>query len=114
MSKSGSKLITGQCHCGAVKYEATGPIFRQGECDCRACQRATGTLGSPNVGVKPDDFRIVKGTPAQYKSENNVDCEAGTYHFCAHCGSPLFWRAPDGFEVAILVGSLDDTSVYRM
>ncbi len=106
------KTITGQCHCGAVKYESTGPIFRQGECDCRACQRATGTLVSPNVGVKPDSFRIIQGKPSQYKAPSNEGCEAGTWHFCAQCGAPLYWAAPDGFELAIFVGSLDDTSLY--
>lgn len=43
-------LITGQCHCGAVEYESDGSIFRQGKCTCRACQRATSTLDSPNIG----------------------------------------------------------------
>jgi hypothetical protein len=105
-------MITGQCHCGAVKYESTGPIFRQGICSCRACQRATGTLGSPNVGVKPDTFRIVQGIPAQFKAESDEGCESGLWHFCAQCGAPLFWRAPDDNEIALFVGSLDDTSLF--
>ena len=106
-------MITGQCHCGSVQYESSGPIFRQGICRCRACQKATGTLASPNVGVKPDSFRIVKGTPAQYKAGSNEGCESGLWHFCAQCGTPLFWRAPGDHEIAIFVGSLDDTSLFK-
>jgi hypothetical protein len=113
MAIKANKPITGQCHCGAVKYQAKGPILRQGECTCRACQRATGTLGSPNVGVKPDHFQIIQGHPAQYKAAGNEDCDAGIWHFCADCGAPLYWEAPDGVEVAILVGSLDDPSLYK-
>lgn len=115
MSKSvfSPALITGQCHCGAVKYESTGPILRQGECTCRACQRATGTLGSPNIGVKPETFRITQGNPAQHKAAGNEDCDAGIWHFCARCGAPLYWAAPDGSEIALLVGSLDDPDLYE-
>ena len=108
-----SNVITGQCHCGAVKYESTGPKFRQGICRCRACQRATGALESPNVGVKPDTFKIVQGTPATFKAAGGQRCDAGTWHFCAKCGGQLFWRAPDDHEIAIFVGSLDDTTLFK-
>jgi hypothetical protein len=113
MTKPAKPLITGQCHCGAVKYQSMGPIFRQGECNCRACQRATGTLGSPNVGVKSDTFKVTQGSPAQYKAASNEECDAGTWNFCVQCGAPLYWQNPDGFEIAILVGSLDDTRLYQ-
>ena len=108
-----SSEITGQCHCGAVKYESVGPIFRQGTCNCRACQRATGTLESPNIGVKPETFRIVQGTPSHYKAESGDGCEGGLWHFCAKCGAPLYWKAPDEHEVAIFVGSLDNTKLFN-
>jgi hypothetical protein len=108
-----SEVITGQCHCGAVKYQSTGPIFRQGLCSCRACQRATGTLGSPNVGVKPETFKITQGAPASYKAKSDDGCESGLWHYCADCGGPLFWKDPRGHEVAIFVGSLDDPTLFK-
>jgi len=112
MAEATKQLVTGKCHCGAINFQSTGPIFRQGVCDCHACQKATGTLGSPNVGVKPETFKIIKGIPAQYKAESNDGCEAGTWNFCANCGAPLFWKAPDGAEIAIFAGALDNTSLF--
>ena len=113
MAESVTVPITGQCHCGAVKYLATGQIIHQGECSCRACQRATGTLGSPNLGVEQANFQVVRGKPSQFKSKSNEGCEAGTFNFCGECGAPLFWRSPDGYMVGLLVGSLNDMSLYK-
>jgi hypothetical protein len=113
MSKLTSKPITGQCHCGDVKYRANGPIIHQGDCDCRACQRATGTLSSQYIDVKQDDFQVVQGIPGQYKSTGDQVCEAGIFNFCGKCGAPLFWKSPDGDRTSILVGSLDVTSLYK-
>jgi hypothetical protein len=113
MTEPTSQQISGQCHCGAIRYRSSGPIFRQGVCKCRACQRATGTLGSPNVGVKPDTFEIIQGVPSEYKADSNEGCEVGTWYFCCQCGAPLYWKVPDDHEVAIFVRSLDDTSLFK-
>ena len=37
-----AKPITGQCHCGRVKYRVQGPVVKCSYCDCGGCQRATG------------------------------------------------------------------------
>jgi hypothetical protein len=107
-------VMTGQCHCGEVAYQAQGPILHQGTCTCRACQKATGTLASPNIGVKAEHFKVVQGTPKEFVSETKEDCDAGVFHFCANCGSQLYWTTPEdkGF-LAIFVGTLDDPSVFN-
>lgn len=106
------QAITVRCHCGAVEYRSSGPIFRQGTCTCRACQRATGSLASPHVGVKPDTFEIMRGTPTEFSAQGNEGCDVGTWNFCSNCGAPLFWRAPRDEEIAIFVGALDDPSLF--
>lgn len=56
----------------------------------------------------------MKGTPKAFSSEAKEDCDAGVFHCCTNCGSPLYWTIPDdeGFP-AIFVGTLDDTSLFN-
>ena len=107
------KILTGQCHCGSVKYEARGPILFRGACRCRACQRATGTLESPNVQVPLENLKITSGSATEFKASSDAACDAGVWHFCGRCGSQLYWKNAAGTELAIFVGTLDDTSVYQ-
>ena len=106
------QTITGQCHCGAVKYEAESPILRQGTCTCRACQRATGALASPNIGVALGALVITEGSPVEFKSESSEACDSGVFHLCSRCGSQLYWTDAADTEVAIFAGTLDDTSLF--
>jgi len=108
-----AQMITGQCHCGSVKYEAQGPILRQGSCSCRGCQKATGALTSPNVGVPMETFKITSGTPTVFKASSGVACDTGVYHFCNQCGSQLYWIDAAKTEIAIFAGTLDDTSLFK-
>jgi hypothetical protein len=113
MTVENVQLLTGQCHCGSVKYEARGPILFQGTCTCRACQRATGTLASPNLQVAPENVQITSGSVTRFKADSDIACDAGVWHFCNQCGSQLFWKNAAGTELAIMVGTLDDTSVFQ-
>ena len=108
-----TQIITGQCHCGTIKYAAQGPILRQGSCSCSACQKATGALTSPNIGVSMASFKITAGTPTLYRSTSGVDCDTGVFHFCNQCGSQLYWIDEAGTELAIFAGTLDDTSLFK-
>lgn len=58
--------ISGQCHCGQVKYESAGPVFKSSYCDCRGCRRATGTLKAPFVTVPRDSLKLAGGPVAEY------------------------------------------------
>ena len=108
------EAITGQCHCGAVKYEAQGPVVRSSHCDCRGCQRATGAIQVPFVTVLRADFTVTAGKPTEFRSKSKVKCDGrGTWHFCAKCGTQLFWKGDKGKELDVFAGALDDTSVFQ-
>ena len=38
-----SKTYTGGCACGAIRYETTGEPAAMVDCQCRQCQRDSGT-----------------------------------------------------------------------
>ena len=78
--------ITGGCHCGAIRYQAEGEVLTHALCHCADCRRHA---GAPMVGwtMYPETaVKVTKGTPKVYKSSEN-----GRRHFCADCGTGLFY-----------------------
>lgn len=103
---------TGGCACGAIRYEISGEPIVQNHCQCRDCQRKSGTgrgsyLTFPRGGVK------LSGDATQWDivgDSGNVKTRA----FCPTCGSPVymtFAAMPDIFTVH--AASLDDPGRYR-
>ena len=89
--------ITGGCHCGAIRYEAEGDAITHALCHCMDCRRAS---GAPLVGwtmYKVPAVKVTKGTPKVYQSSQH-----GRRHFCADCGTGLFYT-----NEAILPGIID-------
>jgi hypothetical protein len=88
---------TGGCHCGAIRYEAEGEALTHALCHCTDCQRHA---GAPMVGwtMYPlASVKVTKGTPKVYESSQH-----GRRHFCAHCGTGLFYT-----NAEILSGIID-------
>ncbi|MCR6477261.1 GFA family protein [Variovorax sp. ZS18.2.2] len=103
---------TGGCACGAIRFEISGePVF-QNDCQCRDCQRKSGTghgsyLTFPRGGVKYSGEATLWDMVGD---SGNVKTRA----FCPHCGSPVyltFAAMPDVFTVH--AASLDDPGRYR-
>jgi hypothetical protein len=91
---------TGGCQCGAIRFRAEGALGEASVCHCRMCQKAFGGLFAPLVWVRDTVFTWTRGTPAHFQSSNVV-----TRGFCARCGTPLTYEAPDG--VAMAIGAFD-------
>ncbi len=79
-------VITGGCHCGAIRYEANGEAKTHALCHCVDCRRHS---GAPMVGwtmYSQSAVKVTKGTPKVYKSSQD-----GRRHFCPDCGTGLFY-----------------------
>ncbi|SON55928.1 hypothetical protein HDIA_2387 [Hartmannibacter diazotrophicus] len=87
---------TGGCQCGAVRFAVSGKLGHASICHCRMCQKAFGNFFAPLVSVDETKVTWTRGERATYQSSNLV--KRG---FCAHCGTPLTYEAPDGFAIAI-------------
>jgi hypothetical protein len=108
------RAIVGRCHCGQVAYAADGPVVKCSYCDCRGCQRATGTMRAPFVTVRREGFHVTAGKAARFQAASGDACDAhGVWHFCPDCGTQLFWMAHRGDEVDIFAGTLDDSSLFQ-
>ena len=107
-----SEIYAGGCACGAIRYEIAGePIF-QNHCQCRDCQRKSGT-GHGSYLTFPRAFVKLQGTATDW----DLVADSGkvkTRSFCPTCGSPVhltFSANPDIFTVH--AASLDDPSRFK-
>jgi hypothetical protein len=94
---------TGGCQCGAIRFRVTGTLTDSSICHCRMCQKAFGAYYAPLVSTRGAELTWTRGTRKMFRSSNFV--ERG---FCADCGTPLTYEAPDG--IAIAAGAFDDPS----
>ena len=108
------KPITGQCHCGHIKYEAQGPVVDSNHCNCRGCQRATGSLRSAILVVPRAGFKIVSGKISSFRAKDGVKCDKhGIWYFCPKCGSQVYWKPDRGQVFDIFAGTLDDLTIFK-
>ena len=103
---------TGGCACGAIRYEVSGKPIAQNDCQCRQCQRQTGT----GHGSYLTFAGAVVSTSGEAKHFETIG-EGGTVKhgaFCGECGSPLFLTFPQMPDVFIVrAASLDDPARYQ-
>ena len=97
-------MPSGQCHCGAIRYEMPAEPIYHALCHCSDCRRAT---GAPAVAwaLAPKEAVTIRGEPRVYASS-----EHARRHFCGACGSSLFYTNDVVFPGMIDVQSatLDD------
>ena len=89
--------ISGGCHCGAIRYQIAGDLIVHALCHCTDCRRHA---GAPMVGwaMYPQDaVKVTKGEPKIYQSSQH-----GRRHFCADCGTGLFYT-----NAKVLPGIID-------
>ena len=100
--------VRGQCLCGAISFEITGPLREVVVCHCGQCQHN-------------------HGGPAHYTSAQWADIEVdgrdwlrwyqsspqARRGFCAECGSSLFWEQIGQGRVSINAGALDPPTGLR-
>jgi len=78
-------ILSGGCHCGAIRYQADGEPLTHALCHCTDCRRHA---GAPKVGwiMYPQSaLQVTKGVPKTYESS-----VYGRRQFCGDCGTGLF------------------------
>lgn len=107
-----SEAYTGGCACGAIRYEIEGEPLAMTDCQCRDCQRKSGTGHGSYLTFANRERVKLEGAATHWDivgDSGNVKTRA----FCRTCGSPvylLFGAAPALFTVH--AASLDDPSRY--
>jgi hypothetical protein len=108
-----SRAYTGGCACGAIRYEISDEPIMMSDCQCRDCQRQSGT-GHGSYVAFPDRKKVKLEGEAKHWTLVGDSGNPKTRAFCPTCGVPLhvmFSAAPDVF--IIHTASLDDPSRYK-
>ena len=96
------EIHSGSCLCGAVRYEAAGPLRPVIGCHCTQCRKQTGHYMAATA-AELSNFKITKDEGLRwYRSSERAERA-----FCQICGSTLFWQGTGRDYVAIAAGTLD-------
>lgn len=101
--------VSGGCHCGGVRYRASGVDPKVTECHCSQCRRQSGHRYA-TTGAKTSDVDV-EGADKSTWYQAAPAAERG---FCSICGSTLFWRRNGADHTAILAGSIDEPNGLRL
>ena len=104
--------IEGGCLCGAVRYSSPDEPRFAFFCQCRECQRATGT-GHNALLVVPADGLTIEG-PLKYYDRLKTNGNTASHGFCADCGSPVTSMSSGHPDIRLIAaGSLDDPVLFK-
>lgn len=99
--------VTGNCHCGAIAFEAEVQPGTVGVCHCADCQMLTGSAFRANIQAPAETFRLLRGEPRVYIK--TADSGARRAHaFCGDCGTPIYAAAPEApTRYSLRIGTLE-------
>jgi hypothetical protein len=108
-----SKAYTGGCACGAIRYEIPAEPLVMSDCQCRDCQRKSGTGHGSYLSFQGRSSVRLEGWATHWEiidDNGNVKTRA----FCPTCGSPVYMTFAPAPEVfTIHAASLDDPGRYK-
>jgi hypothetical protein len=92
-----------------VRYSIRSEPLISGNCQCRACRRASAAAIVPRLTVSSEHFVFSAGRPTEYNSSPQA-----TRTFWGGCGTPLtYWHTSyEGKKIDVTTVSLDDPEAF--
>ena len=100
-----SKIHTGSCLCGAVRYEVDGEFERFYLCHCEHCRKDTGSAHGANLFSSQATLKWIAGQDKV--TFFNLPSTRHSRSFCSVCGSALPSSQAEGKLIVVPAGSLD-------
>ena len=97
-----TRIRSGGCLCGGVRYEVRGHMRPVVYCHCSQCRRTSGHFVAASACAVDDLVLQSDDTLRWYESSSHA--ERG---FCCGCGGNLFWRPRSGRHVSVMAGTID-------
>ena len=108
-----SKLFSGGCSCGSIRYECTADPAISFNCHCRDCQRASSGAFYSAVVVPSSAVTFTKGDP-KYSSIQADSGNTKHYGFCPDCGNPIDARIDEDQDIwVIAAGTFDEPQEFK-
>ena len=96
------ETFEGGCDCGAVRYQARGPLRDVTNCHCGQCRRTHGHFAAYTNADK-DGLSFIEDRGLKwYKSS-----DFARRGFCGECGASIFWEAQTSDQIGIAAGTLN-------
>ena len=105
-------IITGGCVCESIRYEInTAPEFSI-ICQCRRCQRTTGSGHAAAFAVLTDSTTIYGDM--QFYSHRCDDGHTVNSGFCNKCGNPILNKPSSAPQLLFFhAATLDNPAIYK-
>jgi hypothetical protein len=100
-----TRMLNGQCFCGAVNFEAEDDLAYAFYCHCSRCRRRSGAACSALGGIAADKLRVTRG--AEHVLRVGAS-ERGYLCVCKECHASLFASVREGRFVHIPLGTLSE------
>lgn len=81
--------VDGQCHCGAIAWEAEIDPDKILICHCTDCQVLSGGAFRWGTLIAREAFTLLRGEPRSYRKIADSGA-ARDLTFCGDCGTPLY------------------------
>lgn len=81
-------------------------------CHCKECQRFTGSAFVTAIAV-PREAITITGAMTTYTQPGGTSGLPLHRRFCPRRGSPIIVQVEDSTRMAIMAGTLDDTTFFR-
>lgn len=97
-------MLSGGCHCGAVRYQMPAEVAHHTLCHCIDCRKASGAPAVAWAMARTDQMTIT-GETRMYASSDH-----GRRYFCGQCGTGLFYTSETVFPgmTDVQSATLDD------
>lgn len=107
-----SQPYTGGCICGAIRYSVSGEPIAMLDCQCRQCQRESGTGHASHLTFAGAEVKL-SGSASFWETVG----DGGTLKrraFCPACGAPVYMTFPAIADVFVVrAASLDDPARFK-
>ncbi len=110
-SSSKPRSIFGQCLCGSVEFEISGPLPDFYQCHCSLCRKLSGSGCDTATFLSSTHFQWVRGQDGvkSFKTESGYRSE-----FCERCGSTVPHLMDNGRQYWVPAGLLANVRDSRV
>ncbi len=95
----------GSCLCGAVRYQAAGPLRAIRNCHCTQCRKQTGHFAA-FTAVWQRDLTLSDDRGLRWYRSSG----ASRRGFCGECGATLFFETLGSERISVAAGTLDGST----
>jgi len=108
-----TRIFSGGCACGAIRYETSSQPIVENHCQCIHCQKRSGTGHGSYLTFPVRGAVAITGDARIWRIAGDTGNDK-LHAFCGTCGTPVYLTFAAMPElIAVHAGSLDDPSQFE-